>query len=572
MPVTLYLTATLVCTVALGAAACLLLRRHLRRSAQALQTEIQRRQTAEMQLRQNEALHRQILETTNDVVIMLDAKAIIRYVSGAAQPVLGYAPDELVGQSMARLQHADHAAAHAAGVARYVRSGERKLNWRSTQVPAVHRDGHDVPVEVAFGEFELSGERHFVAFLRDITDRLKSEHKQAQLQTQLLEAQKMEAIGTLAGGVAHDFNNMLGAILGNLQVAGEELAEGQSPGRSLEEVRKAADRARGLVRQILAFSRRQPPERKPCLLQDVVADAAQILRATLPAGVVIDLQMEPDMPCVLADAVQVEQIVLNLGSNAAYALGERAGRIRLRVAPVSLEAGLPDSSPALAPGHYLRLTCQDNGRGMDAATLQRIFEPFFTTKPVGSGTGLGLAAVHGIMATHEGGIAVRSEPGQGATFEVFFPVAPASFQSLGKEDANVDGSVTVMLKQPVLGQHILCVDDEESLVFLLTRLLERRGYRVSGYTDPRAALVALQADPGSFDLLVTDYNMPELSGLELARAANQLRPDLPIVLASGYITEALRVAAPAAGVKDLVYKEDVVERFCEAVARNLLPA
>ena len=563
-----FLTATLALAVAIS----LFLWRQLRRREQTLQAEIQRREVTEAQLRQNEALYRRIIETTNDVVIMIDSGAIVRYVSGSVREVLGYTPEELVGQSMAILQHPEHAAGHKAGVARYVRSGERKLNWRSTQVPAVHREGHDVMVDVAFGEFDLAGERHFVAFLRDITERLQAERTQELLQAQLRESQKLEAIGTLAGGVAHDFNNMLGAILGNVQVAIEEVDAGQSPQRSLAEIRKAADRSRGLVRQILAFSRRQPPERKPCLLQNVVADAAQILRATLPTWVAIDLKAAADLPCVLADGIQVEQIVLNLGSNAAHAIGDQVGRISLQIEPIQLGTDQVRVQPALAPGHYLRLTCQDNGRGMDAPTLQRIFEPFFTTKPVGSGTGLGLAAVHGIMATHEGGIAVRSEPGQGTTFEVFFPVAPASFQSPPEEVAPVDGSVTVMLKQPVIGQHILCVDDEESLVFLLTRLLERRGYRVSGYTDPKAALGALQADPDAFDLLVTDYNMPELSGLDLARAASQLRPDLPIVLASGYITEELRVAAPAAGVKDLIYKEDVVERFCEAVERSLLQA
>ena len=566
MPVLIFLSATLAVAVATG----LCLWRQMRRSGQVLQSEIQRREAIEAQLRQNEALYRRILETTNDVVIMIDSSGIIRYVSGSAESVLGYAPPDLVGQPMAILQHVDHAAGHSAGVARYLRSGERKLNWRSTQVPAVHRAGHDVTVDVAFGEFDLAGERHFVAFLRDITERLETERTQALLQEQLRQSQKLEAIGTLAGGVAHDFNNMLAAILGNVQVAVEEMAAGQAPQRSLEEIRKAADRSRALVRQILAFSRRQPPERKPCLLQEVVANAVQILRATLPSWVTLELQAAADLPCVLADAIQIEQIVLNLGSNAAHAIGDKAGRIRLHLEPLYLEAGVPGAQPALAPGHYLRLSCQDNGRGMDAATLQRIFEPFFTTKPVGGGTGLGLAAVHGILATHEGAIAVRSEPGQGTTFEVFFPVAPTRFQSPAKEASNLAGTVT--LKQPVLGQHILCVDDEEALVFLLKRLLERRGYRVSGYTDPNAALAALRADPAAFDLLVTDYNMPELSGLDLARAASQLRPDLPIVLASGYITEELRAAAPAAGVKDLIYKEDVVERFCEAVERSLLPA
>jgi CheY-like chemotaxis protein len=222
----------------------------------------------------------------------------------------------------------------------------------------------------------------------------------------------------------------------------------------------------------------------------------------------------------------------------------------------------------LRPGRYARLTVRDNGRGMDEATRARLFEPFFTTKPVGEGTGLGLAVVHGIVKAHEASIVVHSQPGKGAAFSIFFPAADAAVPALaGREPlalGKIKGDALVLQGE---GKHILYVDDDEAIVFLMTRLLQRRGYRVSGYTDALAAVAAVRAEPGQFDLAVSDYNMPGMSGLDVAQALREIRADLPVALASGYITEELRAKAPAAGVCELIFKPNTVEDLCAVVVR-----
>jgi CheY-like chemotaxis protein len=263
---------------------------------------------------------------------------------------------------------------------------------------------------------------------------------------------------------------------------------------------------------------------------------------------------------VLADAAQVKQILLNLCGNALQAVQDqgRPGVIEVNLSAYASKAG--EAQANLKPGRYACLSVRDNGCGMDAATRAHMFEPFFTTKPLGKGTGLGLSVVHGIVTAHEAGIEVESIPGAGSTFRIYFPAidAPVEAPAAAKPEA-----------APVLGagKHVLYVDDEEAIIFLMTRLLERQGFRVSGYTDPREAIAAVRANPDDFDLAVTDYNMPAMSGLQVASALREIRSDLPVVLASGYITEDLRQKAPAAGVGELIYKPNTVDDLCEAVAR-----
>jgi two-component system cell cycle sensor histidine kinase/response regulator CckA len=449
---------------------------------------------------------------------------------------------------------------------RHLETGARGVNWRAARVTARHRDGHELPVEIALSDLYMEGERVFVAFIRDISERREAERVRESLESQLRESQKMQAVGTLAGGIAHDFNNLLGAMLGNVQLAMEE-AEGRPHlQQSLEEIRKAGHRARELVRQILAFGRRQPSARRPSALLPIIEESVLMLRASLPAQVAIDVHCAADVPLVLADAVQVEQVLLNLGVNAAYAMEDQPGRIEVSIEPVVIDAASVRVHGSLRPGRYARVSCSDTGCGMDAATLGRIFEPFFTTKPVGEGTGLGLSVAHGILSAHGGAIVAHSEPGRGSRFDLYFPAVE------GAAAAPAPALPGVAAK-PVAGagQHILYVDDEEGLVFLVKRMLERRGYRVSGFVDARSALEALRADPAGFDLVVTDQNMPGMSGLEVAREVRAIRPDLPVALASGYITEELKSQAPAAGVRELIFKEDVVEEFCEVVQRLVSP-
>ena len=392
----------------------------------------------------------------------------------------------------------------------------------------------------------------------DITESKEAEAERVQLEAQLRESQKMEALGTLAGGVAHDFNNALAAIIGNTELARQDVGPSHLALESLEEIGKASRRAKDLVQQILAFGRRQTLERKPTALALIVVESARLLRSTLPTGVSLIVDCKADTPVVLADAAQVKQILLNLYNNALQAMQDqlRPGVIEVRLEPCTL--GVARSN--LRPGRYACFAVRDNGPGMDEVTRTRIFEPFFTTKPKGKGTGLGLAVVHGIVQSHEAHIEVQSTLGEGSEFRIYFP---ATDTPVSEVTASAPSPAPVHGK----GKHVLYVDDEEAIIFLMKRLLERQGFGFSGYTDPQEALAVARSNPGQFDLAVTDYNMPGMSGLEVASALREIRADLPILMASGYITEELRVKAPEAGVSELIYKPNTADDLCEAVAR-----
>jgi CheY-like chemotaxis protein len=374
----------------------------------------------------------------------------------------------------------------------------------------------------------------------------------------------MQAVGTMAGGIAHDFNNILSAILGNVELAKQDSHTHSAALVSLEEIEKAGRRARDLVRQILTFSRNEPARRTPMRLSEVVQETVRLVKVTLPPGVEIRVQEAPDCASVLADATQVEQALLNLCTNAILAIGQTRGLVGITLCNTLLD--FPQCSRVgVTPGHYVDLSVQDNGSGMGQTTLQRIFEPFFTTRQVGQGTGLGLSVVHGIMKTHQGGIDVHSTPGRGSTFHLYFPAC---------EDA-----VPVPQEAPPpapavhgQGRHVMYVDDDQALVFLVERVLRRKGFVVTSFTDPLEAQAALVEHAQDFDLLVTDYNMPGFSGVDLLRAAKALRPDLPVALASGYVTPEIERSAFAAGASALVYKPNDVNELCETVQRLILGA
>lgn len=400
-------------------------------------------------------------------------------------------------------------------------------------------------------------------FARDLTAKKHAEAQRLALETQLRESQKMQAMGTMAGGIAHDFNNILSAILGNVELAKQDTPAGCAALDSLREIEKAGQRARDLVRQILTFSRNEPPKRLPIDLQDVVQDTLRLVKVTLPPGVELKLQGPTHSTPVLADATQVEQALLNLCTNAILAIGDQRGSVTVTLGRRKLQA--PECRRIGVPaGEYVSLSVQDTGKGMEPATLERIFEPFFTTRQVGQGTGLGLSVVHGIMRTHLGGIDVHSRPGEGSTFHLYFPATEQAIDLTPEAPAPhaVQGS----------GQRIMYVDDDQALVFLVERVLRRKGFGVTSFTDPQAAQAALAANPTGFDLLVTDYNMPGLSGIELLRAAKAIRADLPVALASGYVTPELEQNAARQGASALFYKPNDVNELCATVQRLLQPA
>ena len=400
---------------------------------------------------------------------------------------------------------------------------------------------------------------------RDVTKLREAEQNRLKLEGQLREAQKMEALGTLAGGIAHDFNNVLGAVLVGLALARQDAMNGLRVDDRLAQIEGSALRARSVVQQILSFSRRQAPVLRRVALAPLVEDVAQLMRATLPAGVSVRTVLAGAPLEMRADGNQLHQVLMNLCINAWQALEGHAGNIVIGLAEAP--TGLLTPSPARQAGDGPSARCahlwvSDTGRGMDQATQARIFEPFFTTKQPGSGTGLGLSVVHGIVAAHGGVIQLRSQPGQGTVFDVYLPAIDQETDAAPLLDERVDW-------EQGQGQHVVYVDDDEVLVTLVLQLLERAGYRATACRNGREALDLIAAGSDPVDVLVTDYNMPGLSGMGVAREALALSPQLPVIISSGFLPEEVRLEALRMGVRDLLRKEHTVDELAWRIGRIL---
>jgi len=416
----------------------------------------------------------------------------------------------------------------------------------------LHKDGSEVWVNVTVSAMWAPGEPpdSLLRVVQDITTRKKLEDSSRQ-------AQKMEAMGTLAGGIAHDFNNILASINGYTELAQMTLVGNPEVRDHLASVLQAGHRAAALVRQILAFSRQEQLERKSIELRPIVMESLKLLRATIPATIEFVTSLATDAPVVLADANQIHQILMNLGTNAWHAMRDRPGHIETRLERCLVDAAQAAAQPRLRPGLYARLSVRDTGSGMDPATQRRIFEPFFTTKPRGEGTGLGLAVVHGIMESHDGVVTVYSQPGVGTVFHLYFP---ADTDETVAAAANA-GPVVARGK----GERILLVDDEELLVLLGRKTLVALGYEVEATTDPLVALEMVRAEPFRFVLVITDQTMPHLTGLELASRLLQIRPGLPIILQTGFSLSLTAATARAAGIRQLLHKPASVQTLGAAI-------
>lgn len=411
---------------------------------------------------------------------------------------------------------------------------------------------------------------------QDITERKQAELSKISLESYLRESQKLEAVGTLAGGVAHDFNNILAAIIGNADVAMLSVDSPALITRCLGEISRASSRGRELVRQILSFGRPRATERKVISITPVIEESMQLLRATLPARIALSLECSDNLPGVMVDATQLEQVVVNLATNAYQAMAGNPGKIVIKIDSVPLDDELRKlmSAPQSGSNEFsraLRLIVSDNGPGMTELTAARLFEPFFTTKPVGEGTGLGLAVVHGIIRTHQGAITVDSKPGNGATFTIYLPAFEVIQSS--PERAVVEGELPPPTDiECKLMPRVLYVDDDPAVLKSTTLLMEHQGFHVSGFSDQIAAMEAFRNDIGRFDLVVADYNMPCISGIEFARFVRTQRLDIPIVIISGLIDETLQTQAASVGVQELVAKPFTLKSFCDKLKRVAAPA
>jgi PAS domain S-box-containing protein len=444
----------------------------------------------------------------------------------------------------------------------------RTPGWRPTpwtQSVSFKAGGVDGVIEVAYlVAVPAAAEGPFLAeeqaLLQSLADMLAAHVDRERTQAQLRQAQRMQALGTLAGGIAHDFNNVLVAISGNAELATNALPAEHPSRRHLRRIEQATERATDLVRRILAFSRPQEPRRSSLPLQPVIEEVLTLLRATLPASIEIRTVFDPDAPPVLADASQVHQVLMNLGTNAAHAMQASGGVLAVRLQTVTRDAGAAAVAPELRGGRYVELSVSDTGCGMDRATLERIFEPFYTTKAPGQGTGLGLSVVHGIMKSHDGAITVESQPGVGTTFTLHFPAADPEVVEAGPSPAGEARGD---------GQHILVVDDEETVVEVATLVLERLGYRVTGSTDPARALAEFRSRPEEFAAVVTDLSMPGLSGAELVQQLRLIRRDVPVLLTSGYVRDDQAEALQRLDVGDVVLKPSLVAELGRRLHRLL---
>ncbi len=377
-----------------------------------------------------------------------------------------------------------------------------------------------------------------------------------ELQSQLLQAQKMEAIGTLAGGIAHDFNNILAGILGSAELVREDLGASHPSQEYVQSIMTAAHRARELVQQIFTISRRQDGEKRVLPLQPIVAECIKLLRSTIPAMVKMNHHVDSNCPPVEADPTQIHQVIMNICTNAWHALPDHGGHIEISLRAAEVDGPMAEKHRELHPGTYARLVVSDNGHGMSPAILARIFEPFFTTKPANKGSGLGLSVVHGIVKSHHGAILVDSAQGKGTTFQIYLPARPVK---------RVEKLQPVQAVPHGHGERILFVDDEPIVGRSSEEFLKRLGYKVTRCEQSREALELFRGAPHDFDLIITDWAMPDMSGTELVSAMHRVRPDIPMLLMSGFVSATMEKAAKTMGVREVLVKPVDPELLAQVV-------
>ena len=525
------------------------------RTRHALLSVLEDERRAGQNLRESEERFRQLAENIAEVFWITDpAKQHMLYVSPAYEQIWGRTCDSIYERPESWLDSIhpdDRQHVHDDALSKQP-AGQYDATYRIVRPDGTVRWIRDR----AFPVHDAAGVVYRIAGVAaDITE-------QRLLEAQLRQAQKMEALGTLSGGIAHDFNNILGAIIGNVHLLRLDIDSAHPAAQSIGEIEQASNRAKDLVRQILTFSRQQPQVRQIIPLSPIIEEVVRLLRATIPAEVEILKTIEPDVPNVFADGTQIHQVLLNLCTNAWHAIGKVNGRIEIHLRGMLVERDDCSVLPKLRRGRYACLCINDNGHGMDTAILERIFEPFFTTKEPGRGTGLGLSVVHGIMQGHDGVIRVTSQPGQGTSFQLYFPAVEGEMETTDADWRNVRAGN---------GQRILYLDDESLLSSLGVRMLRRLGYQAEGFTNPLATLEMFTANPTRFDVVITDLHMPGMSGIDFARGIRRVSADIPIILSSGYLTEEVIEKARNAGITRLLQKPNTMQDFSESLG-HVLPA
>jgi PAS domain S-box-containing protein len=502
---------------------------------------------AERKVLESTGYTRSLIEASLDPMFTISSDGKVADVNQAMEKATGLPRKELIGTDFS-----DHFT-EPFRASLFYRKVLAAGSARDYSLEIKHSDGRIMPVMCNASVYKDS-QGHVAgvfAAARDLTEIRNMEH-------QLRQSQKMEAIGILAGGIAHDFNNILSPIMGYTEMALSDLSAESEIHKDLNQVLVAAERARDLVAHILTFSRQAEGERKPVELASVVREVLKLLQAALPTTIKIKQNITSDTYVINANTTQIHQILMNLCTNAEHAM-RKGGVLGVSLANVDLDKEFFAELDSLTPGSYVRLSVSDTGCGMDSKTLERIFDPFFTTKDPDEGTGMGLSVVHGIVKDHEGCINVQSDPDAGTTFNIYLPVIEFTVEVLPEK------------QEPILGgtESILFVDDEEVLVSMAGETLKRLGYRITTRTSSVEALKLFRTKPNEFDLVITDLTMPEMTGDDLALKILSIKPDIPIILCTGFSHDVTPEKARALGVRELVMKPVVGTQLGQTVRRVL---
>jgi PAS domain S-box-containing protein len=510
-------------------------------------SDISKRKRAEVALRESEERYRIMMEQAADAVFVYDRSGQILDVNEKACQSLGYSRDEMLSMSIRDISPGAIRAQEDA-VWDTIVTGEH-LTLESSHM---RKDGSTLPVELALATVNLKTGRAILGIVRDIS-------KRKHLESQLQQSQKMEAVGTLAGGIAHDFNNILAIILGNAELAADDVPDSNPASQSLKKIHRASIRAKDMVQQLLAFSRKAEEESAPINMGPILKESMKMLRSAVPTSIEFKQHISNDLCSIMGDAAQINQIVMNLVTNAADAMSEEGGLLEVTLERAIIREEKPCFDWVLSPGDYVRLKMRDTGEGIEPKIMDRIFEPYYTSKELGKGTGMGLSVVHGIVKRHGGGVRVESEPGKGTLFEIYFPALEKTTEEEKDPEIEIKGG----------SETILFVDDEEFLVDLNQERLERLGYNAISTTKPVEALEWFNADPDQFDVVITDMTMPRMTGDKLTAEVLKIRPHMPVIVCSGYSERMSVKRAEALGVRKYIEKPIDLRNLASAIREVL---
>jgi len=520
--------------------------------------EAEKRQKAEKALEQSEKKYRTILESIEDGYYEVDIKGTFTFFNDSMCKILGYSKDELKGLNNRQYMDDKNAKKIFKTFNRVYKTGQpyKAIDWE-----LIRKDGSRCFVETSVALKRNSKDQPigFQGIARDISERKKAEKEKILLEKQLRQSQKMESIGTLTGGIAHDFNNLLYMISGNAELALEDTPKWTPVHTNLEEIKSASLRAAGIVKQLLNFSRKTDQKLEPLGAVAVIRDALKFLRSTIPTTIDIQRHLPETDITILADPVQINQVLMNLCINAAHAMENTGGILEIIVEKVHLNAEEADSYPDLTAGDFLKIMVSDTGPGIASENINRIFDPYFTTKEMGKGSGMGLSIVHGIVKNYSGAVFVDSRPGEGTTFSLLFPVVDKKPKI---ETETID-------ELPRGHETILFVDDEEAITDMTQKVLERLGYKVEICLNPLRALDLFQSKPEYFDVVITDMTMPQMTGAKLSEKLMEIRSDIPIIICTGHSSLINEENAKQLGIADYVMKPVSMSRIAKAIRKIL---